>query len=176
MNQRAPTEPSPDGRESLLSLDIKATCYDGRGLSYRGKAGITLSGAPCQQWASEATYRNMAEKQALSWGLGHHAFCRFARGKGLGRPIYCPLGPSGAPLALTVLPLEIFRNPDNDTRPWCYVWSGDRLSWDYCDLEQCQTPTQATLTSRAPHGRQDLPVPRPSTLQKPQPTSQALGG
>ncbi|CAH6797803.1 coagulation factor XII [Phodopus roborovskii] len=124
----------------FCNLDIKATCYEGRGLSYRGKAGTSLSGAPCQLWASEATYRNMTEKQALSWGLGHHAFCR---------------------------------NPDNDTRPWCYVWSGDRLSWDYCDLEQCQTPTQATLTSRVPLGRQDLPMPQPSTLQKPHPTSQA---
>ncbi|ERE80473.1 coagulation factor XII-like protein [Cricetulus griseus] len=119
------------------NLDTKATCYDGRGLSYRGKAGTALSGAPCQQWSTEATYRNMTKKQALSWGLGHHAFCR---------------------------------NPDNDTRPWCFVWSGDRLSWDYCDLEQCQTPTQATLTPRVPLGRQDLPAPRPSTLQRPQPT------
>lgn len=78
MNQRAPTEPSPDCRESSLSLDIKATCYEGNGLSYRGKAGTTLSGAPCQRWTSEATYWNMTKKQALSWGLGHHAFCRLA--------------------------------------------------------------------------------------------------
>lgn len=77
MNQRAPTEPSPDCRESPLSLDSKATCYEDRGLSYRGKAGTTLSGAPCQRWASEATYRNMTAKQKLSLGLGHHAFCRF---------------------------------------------------------------------------------------------------
>ncbi|XP_028719423.1 coagulation factor XII [Peromyscus leucopus] len=123
----------------FCDLDIKATCYEGNGLSYRGKAGTTLSGAPCQRWTSEATYWNMTKKQALSWGLGHHAFCR---------------------------------NPGNDIRPWCYVWSGDRLSWDYCDLQQCQTPTQATLTPRVPLKRQELPVPRPSTLQKPQPTSQ----
>jgi hypothetical protein len=62
-----------------LSLDLWATCYEGRGLSYRGQAGTTQSGAPCQRWTVEATYRNMTEKQALSWGLGHHAFCRFAR-------------------------------------------------------------------------------------------------
>ncbi|EGV96477.1 Coagulation factor XII [Cricetulus griseus] len=61
------------------NLDTKATCYDGRGLSYRGKAGTALSGAPCQQWSTEATYRNMTKKQALSWGLGHHAFCRCER-------------------------------------------------------------------------------------------------
>ncbi|XP_057643841.1 coagulation factor XII [Chionomys nivalis] len=122
----------------FCDLDSKATCYEDRGLSYRGKAGTTLSGAPCQRWASEATYRNMTAKQKLSLGLGHHAFCR---------------------------------NPDNDMRPWCYVWRDDRLTWDYCDLEQCQTPTQAP--PRVPPERQDLPVPQPSTLQKPQPTSQA---
>lgn len=63
----------------FCDLDLRATCYEGRGLSYRGQAGTTLSGAPCQRWASEATYRNMTEMQALKWGLGHHAFCRFAR-------------------------------------------------------------------------------------------------
>lgn len=56
-------------------------------------------------------------------------------------------------------------------RPWCYVWRDDRLTWEYCDLEQCQTPTQAP--PRVPPEHQDLPVPQPSTLQKPQPTSQA---
>ncbi|GAB1298228.1 Coagulation factor XII [Apodemus speciosus] len=107
----------------FCNLDLRATCYEGRGLSYRGQARTTLSGAPCQRWASEATYRNMTEEQALSWGLGHHAFCR---------------------------------NPDNDTRPWCFIWSGDRLSWEYCDLEQCQTPT---LTPSVPPESQDVTEP-----------------
>lgn len=65
-------------RKPLLSLDLRATCYEGRGLNYRGQAGTTLSGAPCQRWASEATYPHMTEKQALTWGLGRHAFCRLA--------------------------------------------------------------------------------------------------
>lgn len=116
----------------FCDLDLKATCYEDRGLSYRGQAKTTVSGAPCQRWASEATYRNMTETQALSWGLGHHAFCR---------------------------------NPDNDTRPWCYVWSGDRLSWDYCDLEQCQMPT---LTSPVSPESRDVLEPRPPILQMPQ--------
>lgn len=38
-----------------------------------------------------------------------------------------------------------YRNPDNDTRPWCFVWSGDRLSWEYCLLAQCQAPTRTAL-------------------------------
>uniref|UniRef100_A0A8C6HFQ2 Coagulation factor XII n=1 Tax=Mus spicilegus TaxID=10103 RepID=A0A8C6HFQ2_MUSSI len=116
----------------FCDLDLWATCYEGRGLSYRGQAGTTQSGAPCQRWTVEATYRNMTEKQALSWGLGHHAFCR---------------------------------NPDNDTRPWCFVWSGDRLSWDYCGLEQCQTPTFAPLV--VPESQEESPSQAPSLSHAP---------
>nr|KAF6446656.1 coagulation factor XII [Rousettus aegyptiacus] len=119
-------------------VDIKASCYHGRGLSYRGTADTTLSGARCQPWALEATYRNLTAEQELNWGLGHYAFCR---------------------------------NPDNDTRPWCFVRSGDRLSWEYCLLSPCQAPTRAA--PRMPQGRQDFPLPSLSALQKPQ-TSLAM--
>lgn len=94
----------------FCDVDKKANCYEGHGWSYRGTAGTTLSGAQCQPWASEATYRNLTLGQALNLGLGHHAFCR---------------------------------NPDNDTRPWCFVWSGNQLSWEYCSLAQCQVPAPA---------------------------------
>ncbi|XP_048190051.1 coagulation factor XII [Perognathus longimembris pacificus] len=116
----------------FCELDKEVKCYQGRGLSYRGLAQTTVSGAPCQRWSSEATFQNVTGQQALSWGLGHHAFCR---------------------------------NPDNDTRPWCFIWSGDRLSWEYCDLAPCPSPSEVPL------GRQDLPVPRPSALAEPLPTT-----
>ncbi|XP_073745586.1 coagulation factor XII isoform X8 [Callorhinus ursinus] len=65
------------------------------------------------------------------------------------------------------------RNPDNDTRPWCFVWSGDRLSWEYCRLAQCQAPTlavpQSLSPTRVPSGHPDLPLPSLSALQMPQP-------
>ncbi|XP_005376498.1 PREDICTED: coagulation factor XII isoform X1 [Chinchilla lanigera] len=123
----------------FCDVDAEASCYDGRGLSYRGMARTTVSGAECQRWASEATYRNMTAEQALSRGLGHHAFCR---------------------------------NPDNDVRPWCFVWMGNRLSWEYCDLAQCQAPPQPASTPQVHLGRQDLPSPGLSVLQTPQPTTQ----
>lgn len=75
------TESAPSGGEPPLSPDLKASCYD-----YRGLAGTTLSGAPCQSWASEATYRNVTAEQVLNWGLGDHAFCRCARGARLEVP------------------------------------------------------------------------------------------
>lgn len=60
------------------------------------------------------------------------------------------------------------RNPDNDTRPWCFIWSGDRLSWEYCDLEQCQTPT---LTPALPESR-DVTEPQPPIEHMPSSPSQ----
>ncbi|XP_074068352.1 coagulation factor XII isoform X2 [Macrotis lagotis] len=43
------------------------------------------------------------------------------------------------------------RNPDNDTRPWCFVLSGTGMSWEYCSLATCQHPTQSpAITSQHP--------------------------
>lgn len=68
------------------------------------------------------------------------------------------------------------RNPDNDTRPWCFVWSGNRLSWEYCDLKRCQAPTlaapQTPPPARGPLGRQELPLPPLSARPEPQGTTQ----
>uniref|UniRef100_H0WUE9 Coagulation factor XII n=3 Tax=Otolemur garnettii TaxID=30611 RepID=H0WUE9_OTOGA len=123
----------------FCDIDTEASCYEGHGLSYRGMAKTTLSGAQCQPWTSEATYRNVTAEQALKWGLGGHAYCR---------------------------------NPDNDTRPWCFVLSGHRLSWEYCDLAPCQPPARTAPPIRVPPGRQDLPLPPHPSLQKPQSTTQ----
>uniref|UniRef100_A0A2K6F965 Coagulation factor XII n=1 Tax=Propithecus coquereli TaxID=379532 RepID=A0A2K6F965_PROCO len=124
----------------FCDVDTEASCHDGRGLSYRGMARTTLSGAPCQPWASETTYRSVTAEQALKWGLGGHAFCR---------------------------------NPDNDTRPWCFVLSGDRLSWEYCDLARCQPPVQAAPSIRdLSLPPQPLPLSPQPPLQTPQPTTQ----
>uniref|UniRef100_A0A8C9KHH3 Coagulation factor XII n=1 Tax=Panthera tigris altaica TaxID=74533 RepID=A0A8C9KHH3_PANTA len=130
----------------FCDVDTEARCYDGHGFDYRGTAETALSGARCQPWASEATYRNVTAEQALNWGLGDHAFCR---------------------------------NPDNDTRPWCFVWSGDRLSWEYCRLARCEPPVleapQFLPPTQVPSEHPDFPLPSLSALQKPQPPTPALG-
>ncbi|XP_054573755.1 coagulation factor XII [Eptesicus fuscus] len=123
----------------FCDVDKEASCYEGRGFSYRGAAGITISGARCQPWSAEATFQNLTAEQALKGGLGHHAFCR---------------------------------NPDNDTHPWCFVWSGNRLSWDYCDLARCPAAPQTQPPPRGPLGRQEPPLPSISVLQEPPVTTQ----
>nr|KAF6348417.1 coagulation factor XII [Myotis myotis] len=73
------------------------------------------------------------------------------------------------------------RNPDNDTQPWCFVWSGNRLSWEYCDLARCQAPTlsapQTQSPLRGPLMRLERPLPSRSAWPEPQVTTQtpALG-
>ncbi|XP_045432495.1 coagulation factor XII [Pipistrellus kuhlii] len=118
----------------FCDVDKESNCYEGHGFSYRGAAGTTVSGAPCQPWSAETTYQNLTAEQALKWGLGHHAFCR---------------------------------NPDNDTHPWCYVWSDNRLSWEYCDLPRCPAAPQTQPPPQAPLGRQEPPLPSLS-VQEPQ--------
>lgn len=123
----------------FCDVDKESNCYEGRGFSYRGAAGTTVSGARCQPWSAETTYQNVTAEQALKRGLGHHAFCR---------------------------------NPDNDTRPWCFVWSGNRLSWEYCLLPQCPAAPQTQPPPQAPLVRQEPPLPSLSVPQEPQATTQ----
>ncbi|XP_038627385.1 coagulation factor XII [Tachyglossus aculeatus] len=43
------------------------------------------------------------------------------------------------------------RNPNNDTRPWCFVFMGDGLSWEYCELPSCgPEPTKSTAPTVGP--------------------------
>ncbi|XP_032192774.1 coagulation factor XII isoform X1 [Mustela erminea] len=136
----------------MCDVDTEAHCYEGRGQDYRGRAATALSGARCRPWVSEATYQKVTAEQELNWGLGNHAFCRCSGWGG---------------------------NPDNDTRPWCFVWSGDRLSWEYCRLARCRAPNLAApqnlSPSRVPSGHPDLPLPSLLALQKPQPPTPASG-
>lgn len=76
VRERQDTVPYPSCREPSLSPDHKANCY--------GVARTKLWGAPCQPWASEATYWNVTAEQALNGRLGDHAVCRCAGGAGLG--------------------------------------------------------------------------------------------
>ena len=30
-----------------------------------------------------------------------------------------------------------YRNPDGDSKPWCYVNNDDDDYWEYCDIPEC---------------------------------------
>ncbi|XP_045686188.1 coagulation factor XII isoform X4 [Phyllostomus hastatus] len=122
----------------ICDVDLEASCYEGRGISYRGTAGTTVSNAQCEPWTLDATYQNLTVEQALNWGLGDHALCR---------------------------------NPDNDTRPWCFVRRGGRLSWEYCSLPRCRAPASTKPQfPPPPQPRRELPdLPLPSLAQDEEP-------
>uniref|UniRef100_A0A8C3THJ0 Kringle domain-containing protein n=1 Tax=Chelydra serpentina TaxID=8475 RepID=A0A8C3THJ0_CHESE len=72
-------------------------------------AHTTLSGAQCLPWDSDLLsheFSSRALRDALSLGLGGHAFCR---------------------------------NPDNDSRPWCYSLREKQLSWEFCSIPPCDS-------------------------------------
>lgn len=52
------------------------------------------------------------------------------------------------------------------------MWSGNRLSWDYCDLARCPAAPQTQPPPRGPLGRQEPPLPSISVLQEPPVTTQ----
>ncbi|XP_045686186.1 coagulation factor XII isoform X2 [Phyllostomus hastatus] len=128
----------------ICDVDLEASCYEGRGISYRGTAGTTVSNAQCEPWTLDATYQNLTVEQALNWGLGDHALCR---------------------------------NPDNDTRPWCFVRRGGRLSWEYCSLPRCRAPASTKPQfPPPPQPRRELPdLPLPSLAQDEEPQLETPG-
>uniref|UniRef100_A0A2K5EP10 Plasminogen activator n=1 Tax=Aotus nancymaae TaxID=37293 RepID=A0A2K5EP10_AOTNA len=88
-------------------IDTKATCYEDKGISYRGTWSTAESGAECTNWNSSV----LAQKpysgrrpDAVRLGLGNHNYCR---------------------------------NPDRDSKPWCYVFKAGRYSSEFCSIPPC---------------------------------------
>ncbi|KAK3554470.1 hypothetical protein QTP70_023493 [Hemibagrus guttatus] len=98
-------------------------CYEGNGESYRGTVSETEDGDDCLPWNSY-----------LLLGKGTSPFTTANDPQGLGPHNYC-------------------RNPDGDSKPWCFTRSGTKIKWDHCDVRKC--PTDAIII--AP------PTPKPTT-------------
>src|SRR4029434_1810096 len=56
-------------------------------------------------------------------------------------------------LPLTHDNLFCFRNPDADSRPWCYVYKGTQIAWEFCTLPTCATGRTHTHTHTHTHTR-----------------------
>lgn len=57
------------------------------------------------------------------------------------------------------------RNPDADSRPWCYT-TDPSVRWEYCNLKKCDDPVQVTLPK--PPQTTLEPNPGENTLHFPQ--------
>ncbi|CAL8258326.1 unnamed protein product [Lota lota] len=111
-------------------------CYEGDGESYRGNVTETEDGDECLYWNSHFILER-----------GANPFSNFENRDGLGPHNFC-------------------RNPDGDTKPWCFIRKGHKLRWDYCDVEQCPAPT-VLPPGPMPTDTQPQPTPEP---MEPKPT------
>ncbi|KAG5831509.1 hypothetical protein ANANG_G00304450 [Anguilla anguilla] len=98
-------------------------CYKDNGESYRGMVSETDDGDDCLFWNSHF----LLDK-------GTDPFTMYENEEGLGPHNYC-------------------RNPDGDTKPWCFIRQGKRLKWDYCNVRKCPT------TPAGPDGSGEGPPP-----------------
>ncbi|XP_066517132.1 hepatocyte growth factor activator isoform X2 [Hoplias malabaricus] len=89
------------------SIRPEETCYKNNGVTYRGTANTSHSGATCLPWNSDLLYNELTVDTVYSTslsGVGDHSFCR---------------------------------NPDRDSQPWCYTLTDRTISWEYCNVPRC---------------------------------------
>ncbi|XP_019737589.1 hyaluronan-binding protein 2-like isoform X2 [Hippocampus comes] len=123
-------------------------CYDDDGESYRGTVSETVNGNECLYWNSHFILKN-----------GVDPFNSFEDSDGLGPHNFC-------------------RNPDGDLTPWCFFRRGQKLLWNYCDVNECSEgmdppPSPAEPDSPASPAPPDSPAPPQPPAPKPQPTRPA---
>lgn len=41
------------------------------------------------------------------------------------------------------------RNPDGDTKPWCYVYKRAQITWEFCSLPTCLSGTNTQTDSHS---------------------------
>uniref|UniRef100_A0AAY4CDF7 T-plasminogen activator n=1 Tax=Denticeps clupeoides TaxID=299321 RepID=A0AAY4CDF7_9TELE len=119
-------------------INTNDKCVTGPGSSYRGTWGISRSGAECINWNATSLR-----------GKKFTATRPDASSLGLGNHNYC-------------------RNPDGDSKPWCYVYKGTQIVWEFCTLPTCAAGTcglraAADPASEAPpsfrmHGGKDSDI------------------
>ncbi|XP_046889014.1 hyaluronan-binding protein 2 isoform X2 [Hypomesus transpacificus] len=118
-------------------------CYQEDGQNYRGTVSETEGGLDCLNWNSFF----ILEK-------GGDPFTDYQDFDGIGPHNYC-------------------RNPDGDSRPWCFVNKKGKLRWDHCDVRSCSGSVQTTpitiYGTTVPATGSSTPVAEFSQCGKPQP-------
>ncbi|XP_070690474.1 tissue-type plasminogen activator isoform X1 [Pempheris klunzingeri] len=88
-------------------INTNEKCAVGQGQGYRGTWSISHSGAECINWNSTSLRGRRFTARKVD-----------ASSLGLGNHNFC-------------------RNPDNDSTPWCYIYKGTQIAWDFCSLPKC---------------------------------------
>ncbi|KAM8866501.1 tissue-type plasminogen activator isoform 1-T1 [Synchiropus picturatus] len=88
-------------------INTKESCVAGQGNGYRGTWSISQSGAECINWNATTLRGKRFTARKVD-----------ASSLGLGNHNFC-------------------RNPDNDNMPWCYIYKGTQVTWEYCSLPKC---------------------------------------
>ncbi|KAI4889256.1 hypothetical protein NFI96_031961 [Prochilodus magdalenae] len=103
-------------------------CYRGDGESYRGKVSETEDGDDCLFWNSHFILNK-----------GINPFTAYEDAHGLGPHNFC-------------------RNPDGESRPWCFIRLGKKLRWDHCDVKKCPTNDTSHASPPKPQPTAAKPV------------------
>ncbi|XP_076859522.1 tissue-type plasminogen activator isoform X2 [Brachyhypopomus gauderio] len=90
-------------------INLNEKCVTGQGSSYRGTWSISISGAECINWNSTSLR-----------GKKFTARKAEAATLGMGNHNYC-------------------RNPDGDSKPWCYIYKKSQIAWEFCSVPNCAT-------------------------------------
>ncbi|XP_028382658.1 tissue-type plasminogen activator isoform X5 [Phyllostomus discolor] len=107
----------------LCEVDASATCYKDQGVTYRGTWSTAESGAECVNWNSSILVRKPYNGQRPD-----------AIKLGLGNHNYC-------------------RNPDGDSKPWCYVFKAGKYSSEFCSTPVCSQATCGLRQYKRPQFR-----------------------
>uniref|UniRef100_A0A3Q1AH37 Plasminogen activator n=1 Tax=Amphiprion ocellaris TaxID=80972 RepID=A0A3Q1AH37_AMPOC len=98
------------GRERCHIVPVINTnekCVVGQGEGYRGTWSISHSGAECINWNATSLRGRRFTAKKMD-----------ASSLGLGNHNFC-------------------RNPDNDSTPWCYIYKGTQIVWEFCSVPRC---------------------------------------
>ncbi|XP_041793227.1 tissue-type plasminogen activator isoform X3 [Chelmon rostratus] len=88
-------------------INTKESCVTGQGEGYRGTWSISHSGAECINWNSTSLRGRRFTARKVD-----------ASSLGLGNHNFC-------------------RNPDHDSSPWCYIYRGTQIVWEFCSMPKC---------------------------------------
>ncbi|KAL3062665.1 hypothetical protein OYC64_002463 [Pagothenia borchgrevinki] len=88
-------------------INSNEKCVLGQGEGYRGTWSISHSATECINWNSTSLRGKKFTARKPDASL-----------LGLGNHNFC-------------------RNPDNDSTPWCYVYKGTQIVWEFCSMPRC---------------------------------------